>query len=207
MINLIGPVRKRQILAARRNSIWVRYNFLLFSTLAAITIILGGTAFFYYGQKLSQDATVLENKQKLTNTEYQKNKIEGESFRKNLKTAKTILDAETHYSIILLDVSKTMPPNTILRGIDFNNTTFESLQTLVFRSKTVDDAIALKSAFEKNPPLSSKVHFSIIEKTEQETDASTSSIEKKYPVSITMYKKQKKPSSSLGSTSSSGKNR
>lgn len=203
MINLIGPDRKKQILAARRNSIWVRYNFLLVSTLAAITIILGGTAFFYYGQKLSQDQSLQENNKKLKTKEYQDNKKKVDEFKKNLKTAKTVLDAETHYSDILLSVSKTMPPNTILKSIEFNAATFSSTKTVEFQSVTIDDALALKTAFQKNPPLSSKVHFSVITKING-ADQGLTAIDSAYPTRITMFMELKKPTSAQGSSTTQG---
>ncbi len=195
MINLIGPDRKKQILAARRNSIWIRYTFLLLSVLATVSIIMGGTAFYFYGQKISQDETNKTNQEKLFTPEYKKNSLAVTDFRKKLNTAKTIFDAETYNSLILLDVSKTMPGGTVLESIKFDSATFQGQQTLVFQATSIDGALALKSAFEKNPPLSSKVHFSVVERLTGEND-----FDKKYPIRITMFMELKKPSGSTGST-------
>lgn len=195
MINLIGPDRKKQILAARRNSIWVRYTFLLLSVLATISIILGGTAFYFYGQKLSQDATNKANQEKLFTAEYKKNSQVVTDFRKKLNTAKTIFDAETYNSLILLDVSKTMPAGTVLNDIKFDSSTFQGQQTLIFQTKSIEGALALKSAFEKNPPLSSEVHFSVVERIPSD---SGTEFDRKYPIRITMFMELKKPSSTTG---------
>ncbi|MEK7621548.1 MAG: hypothetical protein AAB395_04325 [Patescibacteria group bacterium] len=202
MINLIGPDRKKQLLAARRNSIWIRYGFLLTSALVTILLILGGTAFFFYGQKQSQDEALRANQKKQFTTEYRKRETEVTEFRKKLNTAKSIFDAETYYSAIILEVAKTMPKNTILSTISFDSSTFQSQQTLTFQSKAVSDALALKTAFEKNPPLSSKVHFSVVEKIDPEGLTGQSA---KYPVSITMSMELKKPDNSVDSSSNKSK--
>lgn len=199
MINLIGPDRKKQLLAARRNSIWIRYSFLLTSALVTILLILGGTSFFFYGQKQSQDEALRANQEKQFTPEYKKKETGVTEFRKKLNTAKSIFDAETYYSAIILEVAKTMPKNTILSTISFDSSTFQSQQTLTFKSKTVSDALALKTAFEKNPPLSSEVHFSVVEKVDPEGLTGQSA---KYPVTITMSMTLKKPDNSIGSSSS-----
>ncbi len=193
MINLIGIERKKQLHAARRNSIWVRYIFLLVSTLAAVSLILGGASFYFYGQKISQDEANAANKNRLFTQKYKTEKAAVEDYRKKLNTAKTIFDAETYYSVIMLDVAKTMPKNTILGSITFTSGTFQSQQTLNFQAKTIDDALALKSAFIENPPLSSEVRFSVVSKIE-----AAEGIDQKYPVKITMYMNLAKPDSATG---------
>lgn len=195
MINLIGKDRKKQLHAARRNSIWVRYIFLLVSTLVAVSLLLGGASFYFYGQKISQDEANEANKNRLFTQKYKTEKAEVEDFRKKLNTAKAIFDAETYYSTILLDVSKTMPKNTILMGVVFNSATFESQQSLNFQGKNINDALALKTAFIANPPLSSEVRFSTITKVDTKDG-----IDKIYPVKITMYMNLAKPEGATGAT-------
>lgn len=197
MINLIGPDRKKQILAARRNSIWIRYTFLLLSALATVTLIMGGTAFYFYGQKISQDETNKINQDKLFTPEYRKNSQVVTDFRKKLNTAKTIFDAETYNSLILLDVTKTMPAGTALESIKFDSSTFQGQQTLIFQATSIEGALALKSAFEKNPPLSSKVRFSVVERLPAD---SANEFDKKYPIRITMFMELKKPSGTTGAS-------
>lgn len=197
MINLIGPSRKKQFLAARRNSIWIRYVFILSGTSLAIILILGGSAFFFYGQKIDQDAKLAANEQKLQAEKYQSAEKKVAAFRKNLNTAKTVLDAETYYSVILLDVAKTMPENTRLVTITLNAATFKGQQTLDFEAKKIEDALALKSAFIENPPLSSKVRFSEVTKASTDSN-SASSDDSSYPVRITMIMELAKPEGSTG---------
>ncbi len=199
MINLIGPSRRKQFLAARRNSIWIRYVFILSGTSLAIILILGGSAFFFYGQKIDQDAKLAANEQKLQAEKYQSAEEKVAAFRKNLNTAKTVLDAETYYSVILLEVAKTMPENTRLVEVTLNAATFQGQQTLNFEAKKIEDALALKSAFIENPPLSSKVRFSEITKA---TTEGASSTDLSYPVKITMIMELAKPEGSTGTATS-----
>ncbi|OGL34378.1 hypothetical protein A3F64_02720 [Candidatus Saccharibacteria bacterium RIFCSPHIGHO2_12_FULL_42_8] len=201
MINLIGPSRRKQFLAARRNSIWIRYVFILSSTSLAIILILGGSAFFFYGQKVDQDAKLAANEQKLQAEKYQSAEKKVADFRKNLSTAKTVLDAETYYSFILLEVAKTMPENTRLVTFTLNAATFQGQQTLDFEAKKIEDALALKSAFIENPPLSSKVRFSEITKSSGNANSS-SSADSSYPVLITMIMELAKPEGSTGTIQS-----
>lgn len=209
MINLIGPSRRKQFLAARRNSIWIRYVFILSGTSLAIILILGGSAFFFYGQKIDQDSKLAANEQKLQAEKYQSAEKKVADFRKNLNTAKTVLDAETYYSVILLEVAKTMPKNTRLIEVTLNAATFQGQQTLNFEAKKIEDALALKSAFIENPPLSSKVRFSEITKPGT-NDNSAPSTDSSYPVRITMIMELAKPEGSTGAitskTNSAGNN-
>ncbi len=198
MINLIGPSRKKQFLAARRNSIWIRYVFILAGTSLAISLILGGTAFYFYGQKVEQDSKLETNQQKLEADKYRTAEKEVTAFRKNLKTASTVLDAETYYSVILTEIASTMPKNTIIGTIELSSSTFQGQLSLDFQAKTVEDAIALKTEFEKKHPLSDKVRFSQIDK-----GGDTSS---PYPVKITMLMELKKPTGSTGAAQSSTTN-
>lgn len=204
MINLIGPARKKQFLAARRNSVWIRYVFILAGTSLAIVLILGGTAFFFYGQKVEQDAKVKENEQKLFTNKYRSAEKEVSTFRKNLTTAKTVLDAETYYSVILLEVAKTMPANTKMGPISLNAATFQGQQTLDFQAKTIPDALALKSAFTDNPPLSSKVRFSEVSRASESGGSGGQTNE--YPITITMILELKKPQGSTGAAAATQSN-
>lgn len=197
MINLIGPERKKHILAARRNSIWIRYIFLLLSTAVAIVIILGGASFYFYSQEQTENAKVTANEEKAFTNEYKTQQSAVNTFKKNLKTAKTILDGETYYSAILLDVAKTMPKGSVLSSLRFDATTFQAEQSLEFKTKDVGTALALKKAFEENPPLSSQVRFSSVTKSDESNQEGPAS---SHPIQVTMFMKLSKPENALGTS-------
>lgn len=193
MINLLSPNDKKQFHAARRNTVWVRYTFLIIAVLVAVNIILGATALLIQGQ---QDAS----KQKIINNENQRDKEyisarqEAERFRQNLSIAKTILSEETRYSDIVLNITRAIPSECILGNLTLNAQSFSltESQTLSFSCRTQDDVVKLKTSMENTPAVFGKV--SILSTTAvQDTNNSSP-----FPVTASISTIIKKPLNSQG---------
>lgn len=190
MINLIGPERKKHLLAARRNIIWRRYTALLIAVLIAIVIVIGGAGLLLFSQIDASKQRVADNEIK-RDKQYQKIKKEAEDFRSNLANAKIILEAETNYSDIVVEFTKSISPGCVLASIQLDEQSFANPQLFNFKCKTNDNIVPLKLALEGNSLFS---NVSIVSTASTPKDGV--SIDP-YPVSIIIAAKINKPNQNV----------
>lgn len=164
--------------AARRNTIWSRYTFIIVALLIAVNIILALTLFFIQSQARSYEERIASNEE-LSNKEYRTTKTQAATFRKDLSTAKAILDNETNYSSIIVDIARTIPSGCVLSTLTLNAQSFSTPQSLSFRCKSPEDILRLKSALEKSTAIFDKVNI-------VSTSLSTAPLIDPYAVSIVM---------------------
>jgi uncharacterized membrane protein len=172
MINLLPPTEKRELRAARSNTLLIRYNFFL---IGAVLFILGavGVVYVYLNStKASAQQVIEENTVKVAG--YADIQQQANEFRDNLRVAKQIIDQEVSYSDVALEIAALMPSGTILETLTLDSTTFGSETTLNAKAKNYGDALALKNSFESSD-LFSNVHF-----------ASISGGEGTYPVNVNL---------------------
>ncbi|MDX2776564.1 PilN domain-containing protein [Streptomyces caniscabiei] len=159
MINLLPPDEKRQIRAARTNTLLIRYDFLLLGVVAFTAIAIGAVFFYLNNTKATAEATISENRLKASGyAAVEKNATE---FRSNLATAKQILDREVTYTKVILDIAHAMPGGTVLESLNLDASTFGTPMTLVAKAKGYNEAIALKDALQKSS-IFTDVHFESI---------------------------------------------
>lgn len=185
MINLLSPSDKKMLRAARRNTVWSRYTFIIVALLIAVNIILALTLFLIQSQARSYEERITNNAE-LSNREYRTTKTQAATFRKDLATAKAILDNETNYSSIIVDIARTIPSGCVLSTLTLNAQSFSTPQSLSFRCKTPEDILRLKSALERSTAIFDKVNI-------VSTSLSTELITDPYAVSINMSVVLKKP--------------
>ncbi len=185
MINLLSPIDKKELRAARRNAIWSRYTFLTIILLVAVNFILGITFFYIKNQAVAFQERIDTN-ESLSNQQYRSTKTKAENFRKDLATTKAILESETNFSTVITNIAGTIPPRCILGTLSLNGQSFNTAQSLNFNCKTADDILRLKTALEENEQTFEKVNIvSTTTAVSQETNP--------YPVAITMSLVLKKP--------------
>lgn len=173
MINLLPPDYKKEVRAARSNSILLRYNI---STLGALLFLLAAIAvtFFYIsGVKNSAEQTISESQARVAS--YQKVKQEADQFRTDLATAKQVLDKEVTYTKVILQISQLLPDGVILQQLSLDASTFGTPTTLTVQAKSNQAALKLKDSFQSSK-LFSDVHFRNI----------TVANETAYPYSVTL---------------------
>lgn len=166
MINLLPTEEKRQLRAARSNTLLLRYNILLIGVVACMLVAIGFTYIYLNTTKETAEATINENKAKVSN--FAKVETEATTFRSNLATAKQILDREVVYTKVILEIAHTMPTGTILETLNLDSATFGTATTLTAKAKSYDQAIALKEALQKST-LFSDVHFESITLNDSDT--------------------------------------
>ncbi len=185
MINLLSPIDKKELHAARRNTIWSRYTFLTIALLIAVNLILGIT-FFYIQSQAAVFQERIDTNESLSNQKYKDTKTKAENFRKELATSKVILENETNFSTVIVDIAHTIPSRCVLGTLSLNRQSFNTAQSLNFNCRSGDDILKLKSALEENDKTFGNVNI-ISTITAMNTDANP------YPVAITMSLILKKP--------------
>ncbi len=174
MINLLPPEHKRDIRAARANTLLIRYNILLVGVLAFLMLAIGIVYFYLSTTKAGAETTIKENKEKVAG--FIATEQEAQLFRQNLATAKQILDREVNYTKVILKISNTLPSGTVLTNLTLDASSFGKETNMVAQAKSYDQAIALKDALNQSG-LFTDVHFQSI----------VSSGSADYPVTVNLY--------------------
>lgn len=159
MINLLPPNEKRELRAARTNTLLIRYNIALLVALAFLFASIGVVFVYLNNTKTNAETTIEDNKTKVAG--YASVQSQATLFRSNLATAKQILDKEVTYTKVILEIAQMLPQGTVLQNLNLDSATFGTETTLVAQATGYDRAIALKEAMEKSP-LFTNVHFASI---------------------------------------------
>lgn len=159
MINLIPPETKRQLQAARSNTLLLRYNIFLLISLGFL-LVASGIVYVYLGDaKASSTQAIQENNTKVSS--YAPVEQQAKQFRASLSTAKQILDQEVDYTKVILKVSQLLPQGVVLDSLALDSKTFGTPTTIAAKAKNYDATLALKKSFESSP-LFSNVYFASI---------------------------------------------
>ncbi len=159
MINLLPPEQKRQLRAARTNSLLLRYNTFLLGAAAFLALALITTYLYLSTAQAGAQAAIDENKAKVTS--YAQVETQAQLFRTNLATAKQILDNDVAYTKIAVSIAQLLPAGTVLQNLNLDAKTFGTETVIVAQVKDYDGALRLKDAFQSSP-LFSNVHFQSI---------------------------------------------
>ena len=159
MINLLPLEEKRQLKAARTNTLLIRYNVFMLCAVLFLGLSVGITYFYLSGAKASSEAIIGENTAKVSN--FASVQTEAQLFRNNLSTAKQILNSEVTYSKVMLAIAALLPSGTTLDKLSLDVSTFGTPTVLSAQAKDYESALKLKDSFEKSP-LFSDVSFQSI---------------------------------------------
>lgn len=159
MINLLPLEEKRQLRAARTNTLLIRYNLLLVIIVAFTGLAVGVTYIYLKNTETNAKQALQDNESRVS--QYASVQTQASQFRQNLATAKQILDNEVTYSSVVLQIAQLIPAGVVLQSLDLDSHTFGSDTTLVADAKDYASAVALKDSFSKSS-LFSNVHFQSI---------------------------------------------
>lgn len=149
MINLLGYEDKRQLHAARINSVLLDYTVLTLVTIIIIGLLFAASFIFMNFQQQAAKSS-LSNDQDRSN-KYSTIKARADSFANNLSIAKAILSNEISYSDLTIAIAKALPPDTVLSNLDLSPQTFGSKMSLNVSTTSYDAALDLKSTLSKSP--------------------------------------------------------
>lgn len=176
MINLLPPEEKRQLRAARSNTLLLRYNIFLLGSVAFIGVAVGITFIYLTSTKAGAEQAIQSNATKVS--QYATIEKEADQFRKNLATAKQILAGEVTYSNVILEIAHLLPGGAVLQTLNLDASTFGTETSLVAQVSNYDTAIALKNSFQKSS-LFSDVHF-------QSIAANSGEEATRYPITVNL---------------------
>ena len=175
MINLLPPEHKRDIKAARANTLLIRYNVLLLGIFVFMLLAIGVVYVYLANTKAGAETTIKDNQAKVAN--FAAVEEQAQLFRQNLATAKQILDREVNYTKVILRIANTLPSGVVLSNLTLDAASFGTETTLVAQTKSYEQATALKDAL-TNSGLFSDVHFQSIVASEGGGD---------YPITVNLY--------------------
>lgn len=148
MINLLPDDQKKNIRAARMNVTLLRYNFILFGVLAAISATF---ALLYLG--LQSDQKIANDNKSANQTlasKYAKDQAEITDYAKNLKLARGILDNTVSYTALINAMTELLPSGVILDSINFQAANIGQQTTFSAHAKSYTKAVELKERFQKS---------------------------------------------------------
>jgi len=159
VINLLAPDDRRQLAAARTNTLLVRYVILLTLFIVLLFVEMGGVYVFLSAEKAQDEQSIAENDAK--NVSYAPVKAQADSFRSNLATAKYILDQQVPYTKLIITIASVLPQDVIIDRLTLDPSNFGTPTTLSVKAKSYADLIQVKSNMQKSK-LFSDVNFQSI---------------------------------------------
>lgn len=156
MINLLPPQDKRELQAARTNTLLIRYNILLIIAIGLMLLIAGSVSIYFSSAKTTSQAIIDENRSRVSN--YATIEKQATEFRSNLATAKKILDNEVVYTKVILAIAHTLPSGTVLDTLNLDSANFGKPMSITARVRSYADALRLKDAFQTSDIISD-AHF------------------------------------------------
>jgi Tfp pilus assembly protein PilN len=192
MINLLPPDTKKQIMAARTNTVLVRYV-LMFSTVFMLTLGAFGAGFYFSAREktLAQDALQMENAK---TAKYSDIKAKAEDFAKDLATAKSVFSNGVSYSQLLLDIAEVVPAGSVINNLSLTSSTFGTPLTITGQTKTLADVEKLKVSLEQSSLFENVSTGSVtIGDAGGANDSGNGSEKTDYPISVTLSATLSKP--------------
>jgi len=171
MINLMPLDDRRQLAAARTNTLLLRYTILLGIFVVALVVEILSVYIVMDVGKVQNQTTIDDNNSKASG--YAAVKQEADTFRTNLATAKYILDKQVPYTTLMLAIAQNLPHGAILDKLAIDPTTFGTPTSLTVDTTSYDSAIAVKSALQNakvnNVPIFTSVSFQSVSSSESDS--------------------------------------
>ena len=181
MINLLPDETKQDIRAARANVVLLRYNLLTLAAAGGLVVIC---ALWYVVLNANQSDAITQNQ---TNSQkaadYSETRAKAEAYRKNLATAKIILDNSVNYTSVISSIAALLPSGTVLNSLSVSSTDFNTQLTFTVQAKSYAQAMKLKESFEQSKVFSNVFFQSI---------GSSETSDSGYPVSVSISAKLNK---------------
>ncbi|NCU37782.1 hypothetical protein EOL96_01820 [Candidatus Saccharibacteria bacterium] len=164
MINLLPSEDRKQLAAARTNTLFRRYVFLLVIVVATLIVEMGGVYLFINTDIARNEAIIAENKVKTE--DYRQVEIQAAKFRSDLATAEFILNKQIPYTKLILGVARVLPDGARLDSLALNPELFGEPTTLVVRTESSALALEVKSRLQTSS-MFSDVSFQTLARNEE----------------------------------------
>ena len=146
MINLLPNDTKKQIRAARANSILIKYLFILIFAAGFLALSCAVLYLFLQNNKPDKDAGNLANTSQ-SDVAYSQAKSQYDALFANFSSAKQIISQQVSYSDIITSLGAILPQNVIIEELSLDGNKIGSPTTIKARAKTDTDATKIKDSF------------------------------------------------------------
>lgn len=149
MINLLPPAEKKEVRAARANTLLFRYMIL---SLIAVVFIVSAMGFVYLqlqNEGVSADKTKAANESKAAG--FAQTQQQATDLRNGLTNAKKVFDSEIRYSKALVNFSSIIPDGAYISTIQLDADSFDKPKTWLFNIQGEKAASELRDNFLKSP--------------------------------------------------------
>lgn len=147
MINLLPPGDRRQLVAARTNTLLLRYVVLLPILVAALIIEMGVLYFMMNAAQENSRRNIAGNEAQAA--KYASVKKRGDEYKKNLLAAKTILDAQLPYTDVLTAIAQNLPEGAAVEQISIDAQKLNEPSEIVIRVASYQQAVDIKNILQK----------------------------------------------------------
>lgn len=149
MINLMPPIAKKEVAAARRNTILFRYVILTGIAFGFLLVCLGVTYVYLSSAGSQADTTKRDNEAKVAG--YAKVQADATALRSDIASAKQLFSEELRYSLALTRFSALLPNGTAVAGLEFNEQSFGTPRTFIVYITGKQAAEELRSSMQSSP--------------------------------------------------------
>jgi hypothetical protein len=168
MINLLAPNDRRQLSAARTNTLLLRYNVLLGLVILVLIAEMIGIYFVLGIDKARNEAVIQENESKTQ--AYNSTKLAATQFKSDLTTAKYILGNQVPYTKLITSIAAILPADATIDTLALNPTTFGTPTQMTIHTKSYQSAIDVKQYFQASPIFSDVSFQSVAQNTDNASD-------------------------------------
>ncbi len=166
MINLLSPNDRRQLTAARTNSLLLRYTLLLGVVIILLLAEIGGAYVVLSAAKASDEQTITENENK--SKEYASTKKELASFTTDLSDAKYILSQQVNYTGIILRIAAVLPSDAVIEKLTIDPVTFGTPTSITVQTTSYQRAKDIKASLQ-NSRVFTDVNIQSVNETDDKT--------------------------------------
>lgn len=153
MINLLPDDTKKQIKAARLNSILVKYLFILLFASAFLILSCLGVYILLINSKpkaATSHQTSSTSSSQSNQSEYSIAKSQLDTITTNITNSKALLQNQVSYSNIIVSIGENLPPNVVLANLSLSNTNLGTPIVLSAKAKSSSDVAKTKDSLQKS---------------------------------------------------------
>lgn len=150
MINLLPISLKKDIKAARANSVLVKYLTVLIFGAIFLAVISYGAFLILDSLKSSASNIIQDNTSK--SAKYLELKSQVQQADNEISSASNIINQEVKYSKILTRLANIMPAGTVIDQVSLGNDIFLTKSSITFYASSANAAATLRNNLEKSTP-------------------------------------------------------
>lgn len=148
MINLLPALQKKEMAAARINTILFRYTILLIGAIVLLLLFLGFVYFYLITTGVQADNDRKNNEEKAAG--YTQTQAEAAALRTDIAAAKQLFSNEIRYSKALTRISALIPNGVAFTTLDLDGQSFGVPKTFVMKITGKAAAEELRTSLQKS---------------------------------------------------------